>query len=171
MRNKNIKKTRITVITYFLVIVTMASVTSADGFFGETSCLKIKLEKIRIILTLGSVLILILFNIFIYIKLKKLSNSAVGTVQQQRSTYRILFYIAATTVLMYSVVMVFQGLKQKCYSVETQFYAYYALSCLFVINSTCNFFIYNFVGENFRKCLLETWKFTRVDSFDPTVSS
>ena len=54
-----------------------------------------------------------------------------------------------------SSVIVFIALQRMCYPAPAQSHSYCVVSYLFVLNSACNFFIYNLVGGKFRKCLLE----------------
>jgi hypothetical protein len=144
---------------------------TAFNTIDERNPLKGSLEKVKMCLVIFNVMLLVILNILVYAKLKKLSSSKFCRVANHKNTYIILFYIAASSIVLYGSITVYRLFVRLCLSENIQSQAYTVVLYLFVFNSTCNFFIYNCTGKIFRETLLETWKMKDCKIIPKNISS
>jgi len=152
--------------SYLLPVMILSFVVHGALFVEGTdySHWKSSLQTFGLVLKFVGVFILVALNITIYQKLSKVRNS---------NSFNILLYIASSSFIMYAAFFIFNIIKSDvvCASKELQKHSYVIVVFLFVINSSCNFFIYNWNGNKFRKTLAETWILKKYKAFLKDISS
>ena len=152
---------------YLIPVITLPFLLHAAFFIEETQTdrnLKNHLQVLGLVLSFMGSFTLVSLNVMIYYKLNQVRNIEISGPAKGERSFRIVLFIASSTIVMYSAFFIYHFIKwdKVCGSKILQRNTYTVVVYLFVLNSSFNFFIYNWTGRKFRKILSQTWLGSKV---------